>query len=182
MLDSKSSNLIFAAARELIADGLLAAPASRMPCASLARCRAGRPRRGGGAAARACRRSPCRAASGTAGLARRARPAAGTARRGCRRRTRACSRDDGGDLAWKRLDGPRWWARLADSLTMGMEASGSASSSSAARNASIDGRSPLLSVELIELMLRIPTELSFGAAMEQAAAAPRRSRASCPMR
>ncbi len=168
MLDGEGGDLIFAAARELIADSLLAArPADAL---RLARALPGPGDRSTAAVLRLVRADGARAALPPAlqGLARRTRPAARHGAPWLSTADARMLRDDGGDLAWKRLDGPRWWARLADSLTMGMEASGIREQQfRRAQNAGIDGRSPLLSVELIELMLRMPPELSFGAAMSR---------------
>jgi asparagine synthase (glutamine-hydrolysing) len=65
--------------------------------------------------------------------------------------------------AWKRLDGPRWWAALADQLTAGRErvlAHEYLRRKFAAGK--IVGAHPYFDdIELIELMLRIPPELSF---------------------
>jgi asparagine synthase (glutamine-hydrolysing) len=63
---------------------------------------------------------------------------------------------------WKRLDGPRWWAWLADTLTRGRETADIANYlRRRARMAGLETLSPLLDVELVELMLRMPPEASF---------------------
>jgi asparagine synthase (glutamine-hydrolysing) len=73
---------------------------------------------------------------------------------GCRRLLDA--RDD---TAWKRLDGPRWWASLANVMTHGMQALGPLDQSRRmGEEAGIDVRHPLLDVELVELALRLPPE------------------------
>jgi asparagine synthase (glutamine-hydrolysing) len=63
---------------------------------------------------------------------------------------------------WKRLDGPRWWAWLADTLTRGRETADIANY--LRRRAHLGGletRSPLLDVGLVEFMLRVPPEANF---------------------
>ena len=65
--------------------------------------------------------------------------------------------------AWKRADGPRWWAALLDSVTAQRERVG-AHEYLRRRNAlaGVEGRHPLLQDEsLIELALRLPPELAF---------------------
>lgn len=65
--------------------------------------------------------------------------------------------------AWKRADGPRWWAALVDSVTEQRERVG-AHEYLRRRNtiAGVEGRHPLLQDEsLIELALRLPPELAF---------------------
>ena len=53
--------------------------------------------------------------------ARRAPFARRGARAGCCRRTAEALLDSDDPLAWKRLDGPRWWAEVAHGLTCGIE-------------------------------------------------------------
>jgi asparagine synthase (glutamine-hydrolysing) len=63
---------------------------------------------------------------------------------------------------WKRLDGPRWWAWLADTLTRGRETADIANY--LRRRAHLGGlepMSPLLDVGLVEFMLRVPPEVNF---------------------
>jgi asparagine synthase (glutamine-hydrolysing) len=63
---------------------------------------------------------------------------------------------------WKRLDGPRWWAWLAWNVTRG--GGPTLIYEQARRRAAAVGlqaRHPLADVEVIELMLRVPPELSF---------------------
>jgi asparagine synthase (glutamine-hydrolysing) len=63
---------------------------------------------------------------------------------------------------WKRQDGPRWWAWLADTLTRGRETADIANY--LRRRAHLGGLetlSPLLDVSLVELMLRVPPEVNF---------------------
>ena len=63
---------------------------------------------------------------------------------------------------WKQLDGPRWWAWLADTLTRGRETADIANYlRRRARMAGLEALSPLLDVDLVELMLRVPPEASF---------------------
>jgi asparagine synthase (glutamine-hydrolysing) len=63
---------------------------------------------------------------------------------------------------WKRLDGPRWWASLADTLTRGRERADLADYlRRRGRAAGLEARSPLLDVGLVELALRLPPETNF---------------------
>jgi asparagine synthase (glutamine-hydrolysing) len=63
---------------------------------------------------------------------------------------------------WKRLDGPRWWASLADTLTRGRERADIADYlRRRARMGGLEARSPLLDVGLVELVLRMPPETNF---------------------
>ncbi|HEY1450574.1 MAG TPA: asparagine synthase-related protein [Solirubrobacteraceae bacterium] len=65
-------------------------------------------------------------------------------------------------LAWKRLDGPRWWAHTAHGLTCGIEETGVFEHQR--RRASLAGlraRHPLFDLDLVELCLRQPPEASF---------------------
>jgi len=63
---------------------------------------------------------------------------------------------------WKRLDGPRWWAALADTLTRGRERADIADYvRRRARLGGLEGRSPLLDLGLVEFVLRIPPETNF---------------------
>lgn len=64
---------------------------------------------------------------------------------------------------WKELDGPRWWAQLADAVTLQRERMG-AHDFLRRKNAlaGIEGGHPLLDdLDLIELVLRLPPDLSF---------------------
>lgn len=71
-------------------------------------------------------------------------------------------RDTHDPWRWKRLDGPRWWASLADTLTRGRETADIADYlRRRARLGGVEARSPLLDVALVELALRIPPETSF---------------------
>jgi hypothetical protein len=63
---------------------------------------------------------------------------------------------------WKRLDGPRWWAALADTLTRGRERADIADYvRRRARLGGLEGRSPLLDLGLVEHVLRLPPETNF---------------------
>ena len=71
-------------------------------------------------------------------------------------------RDTHDPWRWKRLDGPRWWASLADALTRGRETADIADYlRRRARMGGLEARSPLLDLRLVELALRIPPETSF---------------------
>jgi asparagine synthase (glutamine-hydrolysing) len=63
---------------------------------------------------------------------------------------------------WKRLDGPRGWAWLADTLTRGRETADIADYvRRRARVHGVEARSPLLDLGLVELTLRLPAEINF---------------------
>jgi asparagine synthase (glutamine-hydrolysing) len=65
-------------------------------------------------------------------------------------------------LAWKRLDGPRWWAHLAHGLTCGVEQTGVFEHQRLrATLAGVQARQPLFDLDLVELCLRIPPQASF---------------------
>jgi asparagine synthase (glutamine-hydrolysing) len=71
-------------------------------------------------------------------------------------------RDTQDPWQWKRLDGPRWWAYLADILTAGRERADLADYlRRRGRMGGVEARSPLLDVRLVELALRIPPETNF---------------------
>lgn len=71
-------------------------------------------------------------------------------------------RDTADPWAWKRRRGPLWWRSLADLLTDGREAADIADYvRRRASLAGVDARSPLLSLSLVELVLRLPPELNF---------------------
>jgi asparagine synthase (glutamine-hydrolysing) len=71
-------------------------------------------------------------------------------------------RDTHDPWRWKRLDGPRWWASLADTLTRGRETADIADYlRRRARMGGLEARSPLLDLRLVQLALRIPPETSF---------------------
>jgi asparagine synthase (glutamine-hydrolysing) len=65
-------------------------------------------------------------------------------------------------LAWKRLDGPRWWANVAHVLTRGVEEAGVFEDHRhRATVAGIEARHPLFDLDLLELGLRQPTSATF---------------------
>jgi asparagine synthase (glutamine-hydrolysing) len=65
-------------------------------------------------------------------------------------------------LAWKRLDGPRWWADIAYGLTRGIEQTGVFEQQRrTAATAGLDARHPLLDLDLVELGMRQPPLASF---------------------
>jgi asparagine synthase (glutamine-hydrolysing) len=71
-------------------------------------------------------------------------------------------RDDQDPWRWKRLDGPRWWASHADTLTRGRERADIADYlRRRARLGGLEARSPLLDLGLVELVLRLPPETNF---------------------
>jgi hypothetical protein len=65
-------------------------------------------------------------------------------------------------FAWKRLDGPRWWAHLAAGITRG---TGPAAAYEQARRraglAGIESSHPLVDVDLVELMLGVDPLVAF---------------------
>jgi asparagine synthase (glutamine-hydrolysing) len=70
--------------------------------------------------------------------------------------------EQAGHWDWKRLDGPRWWACLAEAIVDGQEAidiRGDVRRRGAM--AGVESRSPLLDLDLVELVLRFPPELAF---------------------
>ena len=147
LLDGEGGDELFGCARYLIADHV----------------RSGRP----GAARATARRLPgmgdhpdprwVRRALAVYGL-RGALPApVHAALRSARRRDRQTGL---GEWEWKRLDGPRWWAHLADSLTTDALGAGDQQRRDAAL-AGLELRHPLRDPDLIELALHLPPELSF---------------------
>jgi asparagine synthetase B (glutamine-hydrolysing) len=65
-------------------------------------------------------------------------------------------------FAWKRLEGPRWWAHDAHVLTRGVEELGVFESHRRrAAAAGLDNRHPLFDLDLLELGLRQPPRASF---------------------
>jgi asparagine synthase (glutamine-hydrolysing) len=65
-------------------------------------------------------------------------------------------------LAWKRLDGPRWWAHAAHGLTRGIEEGGIFEHHRRrSESAGVETRHPLLDLDLIELGLRLAPRASF---------------------
>ncbi len=68
----------------------------------------------------------------------------------------------GDPLAWKRLDGPRWWAYTAHSVAAEIEASGVFENQSRlAAGTGLEVRMPLLDLDLVELALRQPPRATF---------------------
>jgi len=65
-------------------------------------------------------------------------------------------------LAWKRLDGPRWWANTAHVLTRVVEEAGVFEDHRhRATAAGLDARHPLFDLDVLELALRQPPGLTF---------------------
>jgi asparagine synthase (glutamine-hydrolysing) len=65
-------------------------------------------------------------------------------------------------LVWKRLDGPRWWARAVHVLTRGVEELGVfAELRHTAMLAGLEARHPLFDLDLVELVLRQPPLSTF---------------------
>lgn len=63
--------------------------------------------------------------------------------------------------AWKRLDGPRWWAHAADGIANGIEAVGVFEHQRRrAAMAGLEARHPMLDLDLVELALSQPPEAS----------------------
>jgi asparagine synthase (glutamine-hydrolysing) len=94
--------------------------------------------------------------------ARRRRPAERYAPAWLRPRPAQLYRDTQDPWGWKRLDGPRWWAYLADALTRGRERADLADYlRRRGRMGGVEARSPLLDVRLVELALRLPPETNF---------------------
>jgi asparagine synthetase B (glutamine-hydrolysing) len=61
--------------------------------------------------------------------------------------------------AWKRLDGPRWWAFAAHGLSCGIESTGVFEHQRRrAAMAGLEARHPMLDLDLVELALRQPPE------------------------
>jgi asparagine synthase (glutamine-hydrolysing) len=62
-------------------------------------------------------------------------------------------------LAWKRLDGPRWWAHAAHGLTSGVEQAGIFEHQRRrAALAGLEARHPMFDLDLLELALRQPPQ------------------------
>jgi len=65
-------------------------------------------------------------------------------------------------LAWKRMDGPRWWAEVAHGLTRGVEEIGVFEHQRRrAASAGLEARHPLFDLDLVELSLRQPPLATF---------------------
>lgn len=77
-----------------------------------------------------------------------------------RRSLRELRRSDDPD-AWKRLDGPRWWASTAYGIAYGIEATGVFEHQQRrAAMAGLEARHPMLDLDLVELCLRQPPEMT----------------------
>jgi asparagine synthase (glutamine-hydrolysing) len=75
---------------------------------------------------------------------------------------RARLRESDDPLAWKRLDGPRWWAHAAHAVTRGVEELGVFESlRRTAMLAGVDARHPLFDLDLVQLMLEVAPSLTF---------------------
>jgi asparagine synthetase B (glutamine-hydrolysing) len=76
--------------------------------------------------------------------------------------TRRYLRESEDPLAWKRLDGPRWWAHTAHGLTRGVEETGVFEHQRRrAALAGLQARHPLFDLDLVELGLRLPPRATF---------------------
>ena len=65
-------------------------------------------------------------------------------------------------LAWKELDGPRWWAHAAHGLSHGIEAAGVFEHlRRRAALCGLESRHPMLDLDLVELALRLPPRATF---------------------
>jgi asparagine synthase (glutamine-hydrolysing) len=65
-------------------------------------------------------------------------------------------------MAWKRLDGPRWWAHAAHGITLGIEQAGVFEHHRRrAALAGVESRHPLLDLDLVEVGLRQPPRATF---------------------
>jgi asparagine synthase (glutamine-hydrolysing) len=70
--------------------------------------------------------------------------------------------------SWKRFQGPRWWAQLADTITRNHARVGLYDEMRrSAGQQGLDYRHPLLDFELVDLALRLPPELSFDPAFSR---------------
>jgi asparagine synthase (glutamine-hydrolysing) len=65
-------------------------------------------------------------------------------------------------LAWKRMDGPHWWAEIAHGLTRGIEEIGVfGHQRRRAASASLEARYPLFDLDVVEVCLRQPPLATF---------------------
>ncbi len=70
--------------------------------------------------------------------------------------------ESGDPLAWKRLDGPRWWANIAHGLTRGIEEAGMFEHQrQRASSAGLEARHPLFDLDVVEIGLRQPPLATF---------------------
>jgi asparagine synthase (glutamine-hydrolysing) len=89
----------------------------------------------------------------------RLQPGRAGAPRWLTRRTVAELRHSDDVDAWKRLDGPRWWAHAAHGIAYGIESVGVFEQQRRrAQMAGLDARQPMLDLDLVELGLRQPPE------------------------
>jgi hypothetical protein len=71
-------------------------------------------------------------------------------------------RDSDDPLAWKTLDGPRWWAEVAHGLTRGVEETGIFEHQRRrAASVGLEARHPLFDLELVQLSLQLPPLATF---------------------
>lgn len=90
-------------------------------------------------------------------LLRRPLPRGGDTPGWLRRKAARDLRASADPLAWKRLDGPRWWAEIAHGLTRGIEEAGTFEHQRRrAASAGLEARHPLFDLDLVELGLRQP--------------------------
>ncbi len=79
-----------------------------------------------------------------------------------RRGSSRALRDCWDPLAWKRLDGPRWWAHAAHGLTAGIEQAGIFEMSRhRAALAGLQARHPMFDLDLLQLVLAQPPSSTF---------------------
>jgi asparagine synthase (glutamine-hydrolysing) len=79
---------------------------------------------------------------------------------------RLLAQDD--PIAWKRAAGPRWWAQLSHMVATGPDAVGACDYfRRRAASAGASAHHPLLDVDLIELVLGLPPELSFSPGLDR---------------
>lgn len=160
LADGEGGDLLFGAPRELIADYLRAGRtwaaiglARRLPGAGM--------NPPWGAVTQLVLNHgliPALPAVAEAGLARRATQPPAWLRRPTVRLLRASDQS----RSWRAWDGPRWWARRAHALTLGVDQLGLRHDlRRRALAAGLEARSPLLDSDLVELVLRLPPELSF---------------------
>jgi asparagine synthase (glutamine-hydrolysing) len=70
--------------------------------------------------------------------------------------------DSSDPWAWKRLDGPRWWAHTAHAVTQGVDEAGIFEHQRLrAASVGMQARHPMFDLELVELVLRHPPRLTF---------------------
>lgn len=75
---------------------------------------------------------------------------------------RRWARREADPWGWKRLDGPRWWSHLVEAMVYGPDGiSGPDHALRIARMAGVQRRRPLLDLDLIEHVLRLPPEIGF---------------------